>query len=103
MLERPNQFVEPQQHQQPLSFLSPRESNRSATTTNERPVNAKRLFGASIRENTGVEWKIAIQRIARIGRDARDALYIGHLKTIVPAEMIPWGNPNEPALLSAKH
>lgn len=38
-----------------LSFLSLRESNRSATTTNERPVNAKRLFGASIRENTDVE------------------------------------------------
>lgn len=101
MLERPNQFVEPLQHQQPLSFLSLRESNRSATTTNERLENTKRLFVASsIRENTGVKWKIAIQRADR----ARCARCIIHrcLKTIVPAETIPRGNSDELALLCIK-
>lgn len=55
------------------------------------------LFAASIRENTGVKWKIAIQRADRPWC-ARCIIHRG-LKTIVPPEIVPRGNSDEPAPL----
>lgn len=84
-------------HQRALPFLSNRiESNRICHDDKwTRPRRG--LFAASIRENTGVKWKIAIQRADRPWC-ARCIIHRG-LKTIVPPEIVPRGNSDEPAPL----
>lgn len=69
--ERPNQFVGEQQP--PTDSPVPFESNRSATTTNGRLASAARFVRTrALNEKSPFS--------ARIGRDARDALYIAGWK-----------------------